>query len=104
MTTTIGNHLGRLLAITEAVTGRQDPGLYTLLTINPAGHFPALMRRAQEGMAKLRGVGRGDDADRWDSRIAAVVESMPAMPLPNHLPLEDQGQFALGYYAERAGE
>jgi CRISPR-associated protein Csd1 len=97
--------LGRLFAVLEKLQQEAVPGANSTIkdryfgsaSATPRAVFPLLLRLAQHHAAKL------DYGYVHDKRIADILESIDVArgAFPAHLPLEDQGLFALGYYHQR---
>lgn len=108
----IGYQLGRLFAVYElaqrAALGR---GVKSTIrdkyfggaSATPASIFPLIITNGQNHLSKVR-----KDRAGWAVLIERELEEVmgritPAMPfsLPRSLRLEDQGEFAIGYYHQR---
>lgn len=92
--------LGRLFAVLEAA--QKDAGNETIreryfgaAAATPRRVFPLLLSLTQHHIAK------GDFGYRYDRLTAQIMDMLPAQQFPAHLPLEQQGLFALGYYHQR---
>lgn len=94
--------LGRLFAILEKVQKDAQPGInatirdrfYGSFSSSPASVFAILMRLKNHHLAKL---GEGSKT-YYEKMIGDIVALMPSSGVPAHLPLADQGRFAIGYY------
>jgi len=94
--------LGRLFAILEKVQKDAQPGInatirdrfYGSFSSSPASVFAILMRLKNHHLAKL---GEGSKT-YYEKMIGDIVALMPPSGAPAHLPLADQGRFAIGYY------
>lgn len=108
----IGYQLGRLFAVYE-LAQRAALGAKVKATIRdkyfgaasatPASIFPLIIRGGQNHLSKVRKEKPGW-AHMIEKELEEVVGRMtPAMPfsLPRSLRLEDQGEFAIGYYHQR---
>ena len=109
----IGYQLGRLFAIYElaqrAALGRDVKATirdkyFGAASATPASIFPLIIAGGQNHLSKVRKEKRG-----WATLIEKELEEVmsritPAMPfsLPRSLRLEDQGEFAIGYYHQRS--
>jgi CRISPR-associated protein Csd1 len=100
-----GYVLGRLFAtleeIQQAALGRDVNATirdryYGAASATPASVFPLLVRNAQHHLARLR-----KDKPGWainlEKQLGQVMDLL-APALPKSLPIEAQGQFAVGYY------
>lgn len=107
-----GYQLGRLFAVYE-LAQRAALGLGVKATIRdkyfgaasatPASIFPLIITNGQNHLSKVR-----KEKPGWAYMIEKELEEVmgrikPAMPfsLPRSLRLEDQGEFAIGYYHQR---
>ena len=102
----IGYRLGRLFAVLENIQQAANPRInatirdkfYASASATPAAVFGNLMRLSGHHLSKL-------DADKKGLRIwfeKHVEEIMSGInSFPPHLPLEEQGMFAIGYYHQR---
>lgn len=99
--TNIGYRLGRLFAALEKIQSEAHPGInatirdrfYGAASSTPVAVFSNLMRLKNHHLAKLSNRGRQINFERLLSEIMEGVPDFPA-----HLPLADQGRFAIGYY------
>ncbi len=95
--------LGRLFAVLEKIQEEASPGLnatirdryYGAASSTPVAVFTTLLRLKNAHLKKLPG-----------GRVASFEKLMgevlgPVTDFPKHLPLPDQGRFALGYYHQR---
>lgn len=95
--------LGRLFAVLEKTQEDAQPGInatirdrfYSAASATPAVVFPRLLRTYQHHLSKLV-PGAKIKRERLVQEIADGLIKMPA-----HLNLEDQAQFAIGYYHQR---
>jgi len=95
--------LGRLFAVLEKAQEEAIPGAnatikdryYGSASATPGVVFPQLLRLSQHHLAKIGG-GAKVNKERLIQEIAAEIQSFP-----DHLSLENQGMFALGYYHQR---
>jgi len=100
----IGYRLGCLFAILEKLQTDANPGLnatirdryYSSASCTPRAVFGTLMRLHAHHLKKLPHHGQRVNMEK---RIAAVMADINDFPA--HLPLEDQGLFAIGYYHQR---
>jgi len=95
--------LGRLFAALEKTQEDAQPGInatirdrfYSAASATPAVAFPRLLRTYQHHLAKLV---PGAKIKR-EKLVQEIVDGLDTMPA--HLNLEDQAQFAIGYYHQR---
>lgn len=95
--------LGRLFAVLEKIQEEASPGLnatirdryYGAASSTPVAVFTTLLRLKNSHLKKLS-VGRGMWFEKLLGEILGAVTDFP-----KHLPLPDQGRFALGYYHQR---
>ena len=95
--------LGRLFAALEKIQEEASPGLnatirdryYGAASSTPIAVFTTLLRLKNAHLKKLA-IGRSV----WFEKLIAEVLG-PISDFPKHLPLQDQGRFALGYYHQR---
>lgn len=79
-------------ALGEGLNKTIRDSFYSSASATPGSVFPRLLRTYQHHLAKLEG-GRRVNRERLVQEIMAPLDT-----LPPHLPLADQGLFALGYY------
>ncbi|MFH5805993.1 type I-C CRISPR-associated protein Cas8c/Csd1 [Alienimonas sp. DA493] len=97
-------HLGRLFAALEKVQDDAMPGTNATIkdryfgaaSATPGSVFPRLIRMSQHHAAKLENAGHKVAHER---RVQEIVGRLNGFP--SHLPLPDQGLFAVGYYHQR---
>lgn len=102
--TNVGYRLGRLFAALERIQERASPGInatirdryYGAASGTPATVFGTLMRLKNHHLAKLDNAGERVNLERLLGEIMDGVSDFPP-----HLPLADQGRFAIGYYHQR---
>ncbi len=95
--------LGRLFSVLEKIQEEASPGLnatirdryYGAASSTPVAVFTTLLRLKNAHLKKLA-TGRG----MWFEKLLGEVLG-PVSDFPKHLPLPDQGRFALGYYHQR---
>jgi CRISPR-associated protein Csd1 len=107
----VGYQLGRLFAVYElaqrAALGRVNATIrdkyFGAASATPANVFPLIVRGGQNHLAKVR-----KEKPGWANLIERELEEIhgriePAAPrsLPRSLSLQDQGEFAIGYYHQR---
>lgn len=102
----IGYRLGRLFAVLEKIQEAANPGLnatirdrfYSSASSMPISVFGNLMRLSNHHLSKLRKEkpGYAVNLEKLMQEVVSGVSSFPA-----HLSLDDQGQFAIGYYHQR---
>ncbi len=92
--------LGRLFAVLEAA--QKDASNETIreryfgsASATPQKVFPLLLSLTQHHIAK------GEHGTRYDRLTAEIMENLPDRKFPAHLPLQEQGLFAIGYYHQR---
>lgn len=99
--TNIGYRLGRLFATLEKIQQDANPGInatirdrfYGAASGTPVAVFANLMRLKNHHLAKMEHAGR---RIFFEKLITSIMESVN--DFPPHLPLADQGRFAIGYY------
>ena len=110
--TNIGYRLGRLFAVLEKIQEAANPGInatirdkfYASASSTPAAVFGTLMRLAGNHLSKL-----GKEKPGWKVNLEKLIgeitykdeSSIGIAKFPAHLKLDDQGQFAIGYYHQR---
>ncbi len=102
--TNAGYRLGRLFAVLERAQERANPGLnatirdcyYGAAASTPVAVFSNLMKLKNHHIAKLENKG---EAVNLEKLIAEVMDGISDFPA--HMPLADQGRFAIGYYHQR---
>jgi CRISPR-associated protein Csd1 len=95
--------LGRLFSVLEKIQEDASPGLnatirdryYGAASSTPVAVFTTLLRLKNAHLKKLQ-PGRVV----WFEKLLSEVLG-PISDFPKHLPLQDQGRFALGYYHQR---
>jgi len=95
--------LGRLFAALEKIQEEASPGLnatirdryYGAASSTPVAVFTTLLRLKNAHLKKLS-VGRAMGFEKLLGEILGAVADFP-----KHMPLPDQGRFALGYYHQR---
>jgi CRISPR-associated protein Csd1 len=95
--------LGRLFAVLEKTQEDAQPGInatirdrfYSAASATPSVAFPRLLRTYQHHLAKLH---PGARVNR-EKLVQDIMDGLQTMP--PHLNLEDQAQFAIGYYHQR---
>jgi len=102
--TSEGYLLGRLFAVLERAQELASPGLnatikdrfYGAASSTPATVFPLLLRLKNHHVGKLDNRGA---AINLEKQIGEIMNSLRDLPV--HLPLLEQGRFAVGYYHQR---
>lgn len=105
-----GYQLGRLFAVYElaqrSALGRVNAGIrdkyFGAASATPANVFPLIVRGGQNHLAKVR-----KDKPGWAALIEKELEEIHshlAPALPRSLNLQKQGEFAIGYYHQRAAK
>lgn len=95
--------LGRLFAVLEKIQEEASPGLnatirdryYGAASSTPVAVFTTLLRLKNAHLKKLT-TGRTTSFEKLLGEVLG-----PVTDFPKHLPLPDQGRFALGYYHQR---
>ena len=95
--------LGRLFSVLEKIQEESSPGLnatirdrfYGAASSTPVAVFTTLLRLKNAHLKKLS-IGRAASFEKLLGEILSLV-----VDFPKHLPLPDQGRFALGYYHQR---
>jgi CRISPR-associated protein Csd1 len=98
-----GYRMGRLFAVLEKIQEEASPGLnatirdryYGAASSTPVAVFTTLLRLKNAHLKKLS-TGRNAYFEKLLGEILEAVTDFP-----KHLPLPDQGRFALGYYHQR---
>lgn len=101
----IAYRLGRLLAVLQKIQEEANPGLnatlmdrfYSSMSSTPASVLPTLLRLKNHHLAKLA-TGRKVYFEQLMTEIFACVQPNN---IPKHMSLEEQGNFAVGYYHQR---
>jgi len=99
----IGYRLGRLFAVLEKVQEEASPSLnatirdryYGSASSSPVTVFSILLKLKNHHIPKLS-KGRAINMERLIGDIMSEIQDFPA-----HLPIADQGRFAIGYYHQR---
>ena len=102
--TNAGYRIGRLFAVLEKVQEEANPGInatirdrfYGSASSTPSTVFPHLMKLKNHHIAKLENRGRAVNLEKIIGEIVDDIQDFP-----NHLSLDDQGRFAVGYYHQR---
>ena len=103
-----GYRLGRLFAVLESTQKAALPSLNATIrdryfgaaSAAPASVFPLLVRNSNHHLANLRKGDKGRLAAWLEREIGEVIDGIGAR-FPGSLRLEEQGQFAIGYYHQR---
>lgn len=102
-----GYLLGRLFAVLERAQEQASPGInatirdrfYGAASSTPVAVFAHLMKLKNHHIAKIDNKGT---AINLEKQIGEIVDKLGAnSAFPSHLPLDDQGRFAVGYYHQR---
>lgn len=102
-----GYLLGRLFAVLERAQEQASPGInatirdrfYGAASSTPVAVFAHLMKLKNHHIAKIDNKGA---AVNLEKHIGEIVDKLGAdNAFPAHLPLDDQGRFAVGYYHQR---
>ncbi|MEY2842597.1 MAG: hypothetical protein RI920_634, partial [Pseudomonadota bacterium] len=99
-----GYRLGRLFAVLERTQEEASPGLnatirdryYGAASSTPVAVFTTLLRLKNHHLAKIGNKGRAVNLEKL---IGEIVDGIG--DFPTHMPLQEQGRFALGYYHQR---
>lgn len=102
----IGYRIGRLFAVLEKIQKEANPGInatikdkfYAAASTSPNTVFGNLMRLANYHLSKLRKE-KPSYAVNLEKTLQEIVAGFDVFPA--HLSLDDQGQFAIGYYHQR---
>lgn len=100
----IGYRLGRLFSVLERIQERANPGInatirdrfYGAASGVPVSIFGTLMRLKNHHLSKLENTGERINYEKLIGEIMSGIEDFPS-----HLPLADQGRFAIGYYHQK---
>lgn len=104
--TNAGYRLGRLFSVLEKIQEAANPGLnatikdrfYASASTTPATAFANLMRLAVHHLSKLAKEKPGYKVN-LEKAMQEILDGIDGFP--PHLALDDQGQFAIGYYHQR---
>ncbi len=99
-----GYRLGRLFAVLEKIQEEAQPGInatirdryYGAASATPVTVFSTLLKLKNHHLSKLDNKGRVSNFEKLLGEILGGIVDFPA-----HLPLADQGRFAIGYYHQR---
>ncbi|TDP83718.1 CRISPR-associated Csd1 family protein [Aquabacterium commune] len=100
----VGYRLGRLFAALERTQEEASPGLnatirdryYGAASSTPVAVFTTLLRLKNHHLAKIGNKGRAVNLEKLMGEIVDGIGDFPP-----HMPLQEQGRFALGYYHQR---
>ena len=100
-----GYRLGRLFAALERIQENANPGInatirdrfYGAASSTPVAVFANLIRLSKHHLAKIENAGLRVNLEKL---CGEIIGEIPAA-FPTHLPLADQGSFAIGYYHQR---
>jgi CRISPR-associated protein Csd1 len=100
----VGYRLGRLFAVLERTQQAAQGDLnatirdrfYGAASTTPVSVFPRLLKLKNHHLAKLDNKGQAVSLER---EIGSILDGITTFP--NHLSLDDQGRFAIGYYHQR---
>jgi CRISPR-associated protein Csd1 len=100
----VGYRLGRLFAALERTQEEASPGLnatirdryYGAASSTPVAVFTTLLRLKNHHIAKIGNKGRAVNLEKLMGEIVDGIGDFPP-----HMPLQEQGRFALGYYHQR---
>lgn len=98
-----GYRMGRLFAALEKIQEEASPGLnatirdryYGAASSTPVAVFTTLLRLKNSHLKKLS----VERAMGFEKLLGEILN--PVADFPKHMPLPDQGRFALGYYHQR---
>lgn len=99
-----GYRLGRLFAVLEKIQEEASPGInatirdrfYGAASSNPVAVFPQLLKLKNHHLGKIENPGRKVNLEKQLGEIFSGL-----VDFPSHLPMEEQGRFAIGYYHQR---
>lgn len=104
--TNIAYRLGRLFAVLERAQEEANPGVklnstireryYSAASATPVAVFALLLRLKNHHIAKIQKEGKARYLEKLIGEIMDGLKDFPA-----HLPLPEQGRFAVGYYHQR---
>ncbi|MCX7984919.1 MAG: type I-C CRISPR-associated protein Cas8c/Csd1 [Bacteroidetes bacterium] len=102
--TNLGYLLGRLFAVLEKIQEEAQPGINTTIrdrfygaaSTNPIAVFSQLLKLKNHHLAKLENPGRRVN---FEKLIGEILWNITIFP--NHLTMNDQAYFAIGYYHQR---
>lgn len=105
--TNTGYLLGRLFAVLERAQEQASPGInatirdrfYGAASSTPVAVFAHLMKLKNHHIAKIDNKGAAVNLEKLIGEIVDKIGATNAFPA--HLPLDDQGRFAVGYYHQR---
>lgn len=97
--------LGRLLAVLQKLQEEANPGLnttlmdrfYSSMSSTPTSVLPTLLRLKNHHLSKIH-TGR---KIIFEQLLTEIFSGIDAGGLPKHMSLEQQGNFAIGYYHQR---
>ena len=107
--TPLAYRLGRLLAVLEKAQSDAIPDAnativdryYGTASCVPCSVFPRLISGCQNHLSKLRkDKDKAGRAVNLDKLLGAIIGTLPTS-FPKQLSIEDQGQFAIGYYHQK---
>ena len=109
-----GYQLGRLFAVYElaqrSALGKVNASIrdkyFGAASATPASIFPIIIRAAQNHLGKIRKEkpGWAHLIEKELEEIHSHIEPSEPLSLPRSLHLTDQGEFAVGYYHQRASK
>ena len=93
--------LGRLFSVLESVQSKANPGIkatikdryFNSACATPSSIYPILIKLSNAHLGKIEG-----GLQIYYSK--KIQELLSKIAMPNHLTLEEQGAFILGYYQE----
>ena len=108
--TDVGYRLGRLFAVLERIQQVANPGInatirdkfYASASATPSAVFGNLMRLKNHHLSKLNAENQVVFFEKLLGEIIYQAADKPGIAaFPTHLSLEEQGQFAIGYYHQK---
>lgn len=105
-TTSLGERLGQLFAMLEKIQQAANPGInatirdkfYASASSTPSAVFGNLLRLSGHHLSKLDSEKKG--LRIWlEKQLEEIIAGIATFPA--HLPIEEQGMFAIGYYHQR---
>jgi len=107
----VGYRLGRIFAVLERIQEKANPKINTTIReryygaacSTPLTVFPTLLRLKNHHIAKLESKGETIFFERLIGEIIKPKNELiqPIYKFPPHLSLQEQGEFAIGYYHQR---
>ena len=103
----IAYRLGRLLAVLQKIQEEANPninstimdGYYSAMSSSPLSVYPTLLRLKNHHLSNLR-ISRYRKY-YFERLIGEISDELASDKIPKHMSLEEQGNFAVGYYHQR---